>query len=437
MIGSLVFLSMISTGEGWNSFMHDYTLSPPQCTPAASYLMTDCGSEPWAYVLFIGWNVISMYIFLNMFTGTVVENFSYIFDLGSKAMLSSSDIREFKSSWAKFDRQRKGYIQKEQIVPFLASLKGALEVSLYPPECSLQVLRAALVTEGPPASPTAGGKSKGAFDFLRNASPLRSPVPKEGGKSKDGKDAFAWPPSPSSAQVRQPQTDAERLALALSTVDPKELRMRRERFNRLYHDALMQMNPRKGISFTDMFVLLARTKLVDETEALNVEELIERKEVIEQIDHRIRLDRVRGLLQVGYWRRRFLALREEMHKGEGVPTIMVYEDSPSGSPSRSRPILSTLQIPRSPSAAASSSSAAAGKPALTLTPSHPSLHDLELRASPVIESFEATAWGEVMKRMDGQESSQGHGSSKGAGEDDEEGKADRNGKSKRKENDDG
>lgn len=65
LLGSLVFLSMMSTGEGWNSYMHDYTLSPPLCTPSSNYLNTDCGSEGWAYFLFIGWNVISMYIFLN------------------------------------------------------------------------------------------------------------------------------------------------------------------------------------------------------------------------------------------------------------------------------------------------------------------------------------------------------------------------------------
>lgn len=65
MIGSLVFLSMMSSGEAWNSYMHDYTVSPPQCTPSDNYLMTDCGSKDWAFFLFITWNVISMYIFLN------------------------------------------------------------------------------------------------------------------------------------------------------------------------------------------------------------------------------------------------------------------------------------------------------------------------------------------------------------------------------------
>ena len=52
--------------------MHDYTVDLPFCSPSNSYLFTDCGSPAYAFVLFISWNVISMYIFLNMLTGVVV-----------------------------------------------------------------------------------------------------------------------------------------------------------------------------------------------------------------------------------------------------------------------------------------------------------------------------------------------------------------------------
>lgn len=414
MVKAMVFLSMISTGEGWNSFMHDYTLSPPSCTPSSNYLQTDCGSEAWAYVLFIGWNVISMYIFLNMFTGTVVENFSYIFDLGSKAVLTPEDIRGFKSAWSRLDRGRKGYIQKDQIVPFLASLRGALEVRMYPEECSLQALKAALSDAGGAASPRVEGKGKGALEFLK--SPLRSPMRDAG---KEG--FFAWPPAPSptpSSEPLQRRTDAERLALALSTISPSDLRMRRQRFNRIYHEALLLAHPQKGISFTDMLLLLARTKLINTEEALNIEELIERRETEEQVDHRIRLDRVRGLLQVGYWRRRFLALRDELHnesrkeemyKGEGVPEIRVVESEASG-----RPKLSTLTIPSREGGGRERGE----EREASLMPSHPSLQELELRASPVIESFEQTAWGEVMKRMDGQGGADEEDGGKGMGKKD-------------------
>jgi voltage-dependent calcium channel len=62
---SFVFLSMMSTGEGWNSYMHDYTLQPPLCIPNSNYLFSDCGSPGWAYFLFISWNIVSMYVFVN------------------------------------------------------------------------------------------------------------------------------------------------------------------------------------------------------------------------------------------------------------------------------------------------------------------------------------------------------------------------------------
>lgn len=58
--------------EGWNAFMHDYTVEFPYCSPSRSYLFTDCGDAVGAFVLFITWNVISMYIFANMLTGVVV-----------------------------------------------------------------------------------------------------------------------------------------------------------------------------------------------------------------------------------------------------------------------------------------------------------------------------------------------------------------------------
>jgi hypothetical protein len=63
---------MFRNREAWNTYMHDYTLAAPLCSPSESYLFDDCGSPAWAFVLFIGWNMLSMYIFLNMLTGVVV-----------------------------------------------------------------------------------------------------------------------------------------------------------------------------------------------------------------------------------------------------------------------------------------------------------------------------------------------------------------------------
>jgi len=46
------------------------TVEYPACTEAsADNRVSDCGSVAWSYTLFISWNILSMFIFVNMFTG--------------------------------------------------------------------------------------------------------------------------------------------------------------------------------------------------------------------------------------------------------------------------------------------------------------------------------------------------------------------------------
>lgn len=52
--------------------MHDYTVEYPFCSPSKSYLFTDCGTAAGSFVLFILWNVLSMYVLTNIVTGVVV-----------------------------------------------------------------------------------------------------------------------------------------------------------------------------------------------------------------------------------------------------------------------------------------------------------------------------------------------------------------------------
>jgi hypothetical protein len=98
---------------------------------------SDCGSAAWAYFLFISWNILSMvrpvsvcglsepnsdpqYIFVNMFTGVVVENFSYVFQLTGEMSISREEMRVFKKVWAEFDPDRKGFISRRSLVPFFS-----------------------------------------------------------------------------------------------------------------------------------------------------------------------------------------------------------------------------------------------------------------------------------------------------------------------------
>ncbi|KAJ3714680.1 Ion transport protein-domain-containing protein [Lentinula raphanica] len=66
---ALVMLAFMSTGEGWNQYMHDYALVYPRCSNSSVQDDdSDCGSFGWAFTLFIAWNLLSMYIFVNLFT---------------------------------------------------------------------------------------------------------------------------------------------------------------------------------------------------------------------------------------------------------------------------------------------------------------------------------------------------------------------------------
>ena len=59
-----------------------------------------------------------------------------------------------------------------------------------------------------------------------------------------------------------------RLNQVLSSVDYGQTRKRRAIYNRLYHEALVVEDPGKGISFTNMLLLLAHYKIIDDEKAL-------------------------------------------------------------------------------------------------------------------------------------------------------------------------
>lgn len=117
---ALVVLFRISVGEGWNQLMTDFgTMEPPYCTvtddSGDGSLGGDCGSTEWARALFISWNIISMYIFVNLFVSLIYESFSYVYQRSSGlSIISREEIRRFKEAWAVHDKDGKGYISKEE-----------------------------------------------------------------------------------------------------------------------------------------------------------------------------------------------------------------------------------------------------------------------------------------------------------------------------------
>ncbi|KAF8585271.1 hypothetical protein K439DRAFT_1632798 [Ramaria rubella] len=274
---ALVMLAFMSTGEGWNQYMHDFTVEYPRCTNSTpTDPDSDCGSVSWAYFLFIAWNILSMYIFVNMFTGVVVENFSYVFQLaGGAKSVDREQMRAFKKVWAEFANQRTGYLERSKFVPFFGKLTGVFEVRIYPAEYQVKrlVVEARTMEEHGPA-----------------------------------------------------EIDLSKLHAILSTIDSESIRQRRLLYNRLYHEARLSFERGKGISFTNMLLMLAHNKLITDKEALSVKDILARQETMRMVTDAVNVDRVESLLRMIYHRRHFRRIMEERRYSEqtvSIPAILV------------------------------------------------------------------------------------------------------------------
>lgn len=232
---ALVLLFRMSCGEGWNSIMHDYAIAEPYCTSAANFFDSDCGSESWAYFLFISWNIISMYIFVNIVISLVYNNFSYVYQRSGKmSSISREEIRNFKATWAEFD-DGTGHIPKSSIARFLSKLNGAFEVRIYPAEYSV-------------ASFKANCRTLHDVDHTSRGS-----------------------------------MDSRALNAMLRMMDIEEIRSRRASYKRLYTE-LMQRDDRKGISFTVMLLVISHNKFVDENKSLGIAEFLHRRSIRSDVD---------------------------------------------------------------------------------------------------------------------------------------------------------
>lgn len=127
---ALILLFRMSCGEGWNQLIADYLVVSPSCVDGPGYSDSDCGNKPFAYTLFTLWNVLSMFIFVNMFVSLIYENFSYVFS-GSISDIDKEDIRLFKRAWLNFDPNGTGYIPVSSLYEFLRGTDGYFSMKIY------------------------------------------------------------------------------------------------------------------------------------------------------------------------------------------------------------------------------------------------------------------------------------------------------------------
>jgi len=219
---------------------------------------------------------------VNMFTGVVVENFSYVFQTsGGSKSITRAQMRSFKKVWAEFANPKTGYLERSRFVPFFGKLSGVFEARIYPSEFSIPNIQA---------------------------------------RCKPSNDSqYSWP-----GRIVD-GVDLSKLEKALKEIDYTAIRKRRAVYARLYHEASISHQQGRGMSFTDMLFLLAHHKLIVDRDALVLKDLVVRTETNKLVTDLVNLDRVRSLLKTISHRRRFLKYKQQqlMALEPDIPSIIV------------------------------------------------------------------------------------------------------------------
>ncbi|KAG1501400.1 hypothetical protein G6F47_004900 [Rhizopus delemar] len=273
---TLISLIRYSTGEGWNTIMHDFTIEYPNCVVADNYLDSDCGSLRWAYFLFLSFNIISMYIFTSIFVAVVADNFSYVYQTQANfSLINRDEIRKFKMTWASVDQERTGYVKPNDYMVFWRKLDGVFTVRIFEPEYS--------------------------YKNLVNHSKSRD-------KTKIDKYDHTL--------------DLVALNSKLNELNLQEVHKKRHDLEKIYWESALIESGSKGVSFNQMLLMLSQRKLIVAEHSLILEELLENQKKEEAINTLISIDRVRGLMETIALRKKFLKHLKNQ-KQQNLPEIMV------------------------------------------------------------------------------------------------------------------
>ncbi|KAH5375154.1 hypothetical protein HBI49_050910 [Parastagonospora nodorum] len=285
---ALIFLFTMSMGEGWNEFMEDFAnVDKPYCTVGEKYFESDCGSPEWARALFITWNILSMYIFVNLFVSLIYESFSYVYQRSSGlSVISREEIRRFKQAWAEFDPNGTGFISQELFPKLLGELSGIFEMRIYDGDF------------------TVGRLIEQCATTPRRVSSL--PVP-----------------------GREPAREIDIISLnrCLSDLPVAEIRRRRKRMNIFYEEVLVSSDPDRGIQFTSLLMILAHHKVINDNKSLRLEEFLRRRARLQRVEEAVRRNVVVGFFDTLYWARRFRRAMEQKKQGRmtAIPQFTVPE----------------------------------------------------------------------------------------------------------------
>ncbi|KAL7628229.1 calcium channel protein [Parahypoxylon ruwenzoriense] len=263
---ALILLFRMSVGEGWNQIMEDYAnIEPPLCVEDDDFFKSDCGSTNWARCLFIAWNLISMYIFVNLFISLIYESFSYVYQRSSgMAHIDRDEIRRFKEAWRSVDPTGSGYISKEAFPRLLGELSGIFEMRVYDSEDSVHQILEDIRSDETPTR----------HSSIATASGL-------GG------------------------VDIQRLNRRLAQIDVRKVQARRRRFNIFYEEVMVSADPVQGISFTMVLMIMAHYNIISDSKSLRLEEFLRRRARLQRVEEEVRRRVVVGFFDTVYWSRQF------------------------------------------------------------------------------------------------------------------------------------
>ncbi|KAF1989433.1 calcium channel-like protein subunit Cch1 [Aulographum hederae CBS 113979] len=277
---ALILLFRMSVGEGWNQVMEDFaSMQPPYCEVGVQFSEGDCGSADWARALFISWNILSMYIFVNLFVSLIYESFSYVYQRSSGlSVISREEIRRFKQAWAEFDPNGTGYISKEAFPRLLGELSGVFEMRIYDGDFTV----ARLIEDC-------------------SVSQRSSELPVEG-------------------QTAPKEIDLRKLNQRLAELPVTEIRRRRARMNKFYEEVLVSSDPDRGIGFNALLMILAHYKVINDNKSLRLKEFLRRRARLQRVDEAVRRNIVVGFFDTVYWSRQFR--RQQHSKTQGRMTAV-------------------------------------------------------------------------------------------------------------------
>lgn len=244
---ALILLFRCSFGEGWNYVMEDFTVEAPFCYSADSLDDSDCGNKQYAYILFIAWNIISMYIFLNMFVSLILDSFSYINSATTYShLIDREEVRRFKRAWQKFDPEGTGYIRPYHLPKLLHSLDGSIAFHFYSGALTIPELCKKWITRNDITNP---------YDITINYSAVEE---------------------------------------TMNSMDIEKIRERRKAYEMFIEEALltMELNQDPGISFTRILLQLPLYTYFEAGSCLNLIDFLERRLLLQKVNKRLHTTRV-------------------------------------------------------------------------------------------------------------------------------------------------